>query len=66
MSLRQSPGHFQVRTTTMKIKETRTIPGVGRLGPSTETRIVEVDVAPEGAIIVDDKTPVTDWVKENN
>ena len=48
----------------MKIKETRTIPGAGRLGPSTETRIVEVDAAPEGALIVDDKTPVTDWVKE--
>jgi hypothetical protein len=49
----------------MKIKETRTVPGSGREYPYVETRIIEVDVAPDGAVIVDDKTPVSDWVKEN-
>lgn len=48
----------------MKIKETRTIEGQGRQAPHTETRVTEVDEAPEGAVVVDNKTPVSDWTKE--
>jgi hypothetical protein len=50
----------------MKIKEIQTIPAQGR-NPreATYQRVIEVDAAPDGAEIVDDATPVTEWEEVN-
>lgn len=48
----------------MKIRETKTeFVGRGADGPVTATleRVVEVEVAPEGAEVVKDNVPVSDW-----
>jgi len=50
----------------MKIRETQIIPAQGRNPRETHLqRIIKVDQAPEGAEIVDDATPVTDWEEVN-
>jgi len=50
----------------MKIREKETIPVQGRvLCEIKRARIIDVDEAPEGAEIVDDATPVSDWVEVN-
>lgn len=50
----------------MKIKMIKTIPAQGRTPrEATYQRVIEVDTAPEGAEVVDDATPVTDWEEVN-
>jgi methylthioribose-1-phosphate isomerase len=50
----------------MKIKEIQTIPAQGR-NPREVTyqRVIEVDTAPEGAEVVNNATPVTEWEEIN-
>lgn len=50
----------------MKIRETQKIPAQGRNPRETVIqRVIEVDQAPQGAEIVDDATPVSDWEEVN-
>ena len=50
----------------MKIRETQIIPAQGRNPREVRLwRVIEVDQAPEGAEVVDDATPVTDWEEVN-
>ena len=50
----------------MKIKETQISPAQGRNPREVRLqRVIEVDQAPEGAEIVDEATPVSDWEEVN-
>jgi hypothetical protein len=49
----------------MKYEETQIIPASGRNPQTTWKRVIEADEAPEGAVVVPDKTPVSDWEEVN-